>query len=71
MTLLDMIVRSLNDKVGDDYTKLIAQAATGVLGLKVATIYNNSTTLFVAFQPLVFKKGEAEFQYGMIVNFET
>ena len=57
--------------MGDDYIKLIAQAATGVLGLKVATIYNNSTNPFVAFQPLVFKKGEAEFQYGMIVNFET
>ena len=66
-----MIVRYLTDKVGGDYSKLVAQAATGVLGLKVATIYNNSTTPFVAFQPLVFKKGEAEFQYGIIVNFET
>jgi hypothetical protein len=66
-----MVVRFLTDKVGGDYIKLVAQTATGVLGLKVATIYNNSTTPFVAFQPLFFKKGEAEFQYGMIVNFET
>lgn len=58
MRLLDLIVRSLNDRVGGDYIKLVAQAATGVLGLKVATVYNNSTTPFVAFQPLILKKGE-------------
>jgi hypothetical protein len=57
--------------VGGDYIKLVAQTAAGVLGLKVATIYNNSTTPFVAFQPLMLKKGETEYQYGLIVNFET
>ena len=57
--------------MGGDYIKLVAQAATGVLGLKVATVYNYNTTPFVAFQPLAFKKGEDEFQYGLIVNFET
>ena len=57
--------------MGGDYIKLVAQTAAGVLGLKVATIYNNSTTPFVAFQPLMLKKGETEYQYGLIVNFES
>jgi hypothetical protein len=59
----------MNEKYNGNYLIEYAEKATGAQGLKVATIYNKKDYTLLKTDPLIFKKGNNDVQFGFIISF--